>query len=114
MPNKSVGDKYFSIGYERKSRFILEDHEIIGLVEIHKNTLDNEMCGCTIWFGDEPENWELLSIDPLVIWPSIICENCDSHGFILEDEWVDEIKFNDKKIQIMKDYLNEKHNRNKS
>ena len=109
MPSKSVGDNYFPIGHLRKARFILDNDEIIGLVEIHQNTIDNYTCGCTLWFGDRPQDWELLSVNPLVIWPSIVCENCNSHGFIIEDKWVDESDFNSNKTLIIKDYLDGKH-----
>lgn len=108
MPDRSVGDRYFSIGGSRKARFILEENEIIGLVETHENTIDGYTCGCTIWFGDGPQDWELLSVNPLVVWPSIICENCNSHGFIIEDEWVDESRFNNNKTLLIKDYLDGK------
>lgn len=109
MPSKSVGDKYFSIGGERRARFILDNNEIIGLVEIHQNTSDGYTCGNTIWFGDGNEKWDLLSVNPLVVWPSIHCENCNSHGFIIEDKWIDKFDLNHKKTFLIKDYINAKN-----
>jgi hypothetical protein len=32
--------------------------------------------------------WTLVAREPLEISPSVLCGNCDLHGFIIEGKWV--------------------------
>ncbi len=85
-----LSDNYFTVGKNRQARFIIHGNDIIGLEELHLNQA-HEQCGSTIWFGDEQSEWQLLCESPLVVWPSIVCNNCNSHGFLVEGAWQDDL-----------------------
>ena len=38
-------------------------------------------------FGDKPI-WQVNSWEPLTLSPSIVCRECNDHGFIREGKWV--------------------------
>lgn len=63
-----------------------------GLMESHQ-TPNGQECACSITF-DVPEaeglsgpRWQLVSLDPLHVEPSILC-SCGHHGFIRNGQWV--------------------------
>lgn len=39
------------------------------------------------WGGSRPE-WQVISLDPLTLSPSILCRRCGDHGFIREGRWI--------------------------
>lgn len=41
-------------------------------------------------FKDSPDyqSWEVHSIEPLTITPSLLCRSCGDHGFITNGKWV--------------------------
>ncbi len=41
----------------------------------------------TLGRSDAPV-WTLVSVDPLSISPSLLCEACGTHGFITDGKWV--------------------------
>ena len=64
-----------------------------GLVESHRAPGGPE-CGGSVTF-DVPEaegiagpRWQVISMDPLHIEPSILCRRCGHHGFIRDGQWV--------------------------
>lgn len=99
---------YINIGKYRDIRFIHYENEIIGLEELHpKFGNKNQTCGSTIFFDED--GWDLLCQDPLVVWPSIVCKNCNSHGFIIEGTWLELSSMTPKINSIIKDYIDGKH-----
>ena len=102
-------NEYFKIGKDRKARYITDpdSRDIIGLEELHLNQ-SGILCGSTIWFGDEQSEWQLLCREPLVVWPSIVCNNCNSHGFLVESEWQDDLSV-EWLTTIIKDYIDGIH-----
>jgi hypothetical protein len=36
----------------------------------------------------DPRGWDVQSLDPLTISPSVLCLSCQHHGFIREGKWV--------------------------
>lgn len=36
----------------------------------------------------DPRGWEVQSLDPLTISPSVLCMSCQHHGFIRGGRWV--------------------------
>lgn len=65
---------------------------VIGLVESHISP-DGRECGGSVTFdvpdaeGMKGPRWELESLDPLTISPSILC-SCGHHGYIRSGRWV--------------------------
>ena len=35
-----------------------------------------------------PDGWDLVSVEPLTLSPSLLCRGCGHHGFIREGRWV--------------------------
>lgn len=35
-----------------------------------------------------PDGWEVISVEPLTLSPSLLCRACGSHGFIRDGKWV--------------------------
>ncbi len=90
MTDIKSGEVTFSIGINRTARFIVDNGAIIGLAETHYDYQKRHPCGSTIFFGPEGDEWDLLVVEPTTCWPSIVCMNCESHGWIIEGRWVDE------------------------
>lgn len=73
----------------------------LGAVEGHEHTKakccpancpGREWCGGAVYFTkmkDKPNapTWQVESLDPLTISPSILCSECGSHGFIRNGRW---------------------------
>ena len=60
-------------------------------VTVRHATPDGNQCGhIATWDGshDPDHTWELVSIDPLHIEPSILCHTCGDHGWIRNGQWV--------------------------
>jgi hypothetical protein len=38
--------------------------------------------------GRDNEGWDVQSVEPLTISPSLLCRACQHHGFIREGKWV--------------------------
>lgn len=48
-------------------------------------------CGhIATWDGSMPPShtWELISLSPLTIAPSLLCGACGDHGFIRDGKWI--------------------------
>lgn len=66
--------------------------EWVGIHEWHK-TSDGKWCVGWIPFTGTAwqaggDTWEVQSLDPLTISPSLLCRSCGSHGFIRQGVWV--------------------------
>lgn len=64
----------------------------VGIHEWHK-TPAGEWCVGWIPFANTAwkaggETWDVQSLDPLTISPSLLCRGCGSHGFIRGGVWV--------------------------
>lgn len=68
----------------------------IGLIEEHDSP--SGRCSGSVFFRGRPgvlppdlgghPNWDVLSMEPLTLSPSIQCRTCGHHGFIREGRWV--------------------------
>lgn len=70
----------------------LEGDTKVGFIETHP-TPEGVGCHGQVIF-DIPEaahlngpKWQLLSLDPLHIEPSVLCRSCGNHGFIRNGRW---------------------------
>lgn len=47
---------------------------------------------CAGWVSFKPydptHGWDVLSLEPLTLSPSLLCRMCGSHGFIRDGRWV--------------------------
>lgn len=37
---------------------------------------------------NRPDGWDLISVEPLTLSPSLLCRACGHHGFIRQGKWV--------------------------
>lgn len=37
---------------------------------------------------NEDDGWDVLSVNPLTLSPSLLCKACGHHGFIRQGRWV--------------------------
>ena len=37
---------------------------------------------------EHPKHWDLVSVDPVTVSPSILCMRCNCHGFVTNGKWV--------------------------
>jgi hypothetical protein len=83
-----------------------DNHEIVYLnyggeervaIDVFHKTKDGKDCAGFVpfrgraWdacFSGEIAAWDVLSIDPLTLSPSILCRACGDHGFIRDGKWV--------------------------
>lgn len=51
----------------------------------------SQRCNGLAWVSLKPmwsDGWDLLSLDPLTLSPSLLCQRCGRHGFIRDGRWV--------------------------
>lgn len=51
----------------------------------------NGQAGSPDYVGVKPawrDGWDVLSVNPLTLSPSLLCRACGHHGFIREGKWV--------------------------
>lgn len=61
-----------------------------GITEMHQRA-DGQWCAGYVPFDrhDQPgECWTVESDDPLTLSPSLLCRECQEHGWIREGKWV--------------------------
>lgn len=95
--------KHIDLGFDHKLSWIIRganDDTRIGAIIDHPSLKDGSMCSGGIqWAGSEWQDanpdkdvskgrWELHSLEPLHVEPSILCMTCGDHGFIREGKWV--------------------------
>lgn len=65
--------------------------EWVGIHEWHKDKA-GEWCVGWVPFSTSPiatgDTWDVQSLEPLTMSPSLLCRSCGSHGFIREGAWV--------------------------
>ena len=62
-----------------------------GAVSIHHPKPDGGTCGhIATWDGSQPADrtWDLISLSPLTLSPSLLCRICGDHGFVQGGKWV--------------------------
>lgn len=74
-----VGD-----GYTFTPRYY--EGELHGFDHAHPRS-DGTVCA-PHWIPVGLRGWELHSLDPLTLSPSLLCRACGSHGFVREGKWV--------------------------
>lgn len=76
-------------------RYVNSDEVWVGLIHFHPKPDGSRCNGGAILF-DIPENdnvpdrakWQVVSLDPLRLEPSLLCTVCGNHGFIRAGRWV--------------------------
>jgi hypothetical protein len=73
------------------TRVIYQD-EWVGINEWHL-TPQGDLCGGWVPFAGSAipgggTYWDVLSLDPLTLSPSVLCRGCGHHGFIREGRWI--------------------------
>ncbi len=73
------------------------DGNKIGFLEWHDCKRDDQFLTAGTVMFDIPEaqayqsgqaRWQLYSLDPIHVEPSIACRSCSNHGFIRNGKWV--------------------------
>ncbi len=93
MTDSYRGD--IDIGGGHRIAFTESDGQPYGIVDFHNKPDGTECWGGSIMF-DLPQNahvpdrakWQVESMDPLTLSPSLLCTLCGSHGYIREGRWV--------------------------
>ena len=67
----------------------MPDDPHYGIQVFHKNKAGEE-CPGFVTFSKlaPPPVWELISVEPLTMSPSLLCRTCGDHGFIRDGKWV--------------------------
>jgi len=59
-----------------------------GLIWYHQRPDNGRPCsGCLSWDPDDEKHWDLISLEPLTLSPSLLCNACGAHGFIEQGRW---------------------------
>jgi hypothetical protein len=62
--------------------------EVVAINEFHRAG-DGWCYGFVAFRSYSPEHgWDVLSMDPLTLSPSLLCRACGNHGFIRDGVWV--------------------------
>lgn len=60
-----------------------------GLIWYHRRPDSGAVCsGCLSWDPADATHWDLVSLEPLTLSPSLLCNRCGAHGFIRAGHWV--------------------------
>lgn len=73
------------------SKVVDRDDNWIGILEWHD--CNGQIQAGGVYFENAPADahgprWQLVSLAPLTISPSILCRSCGLHGFITDGRWV--------------------------
>lgn len=92
-----TGAKKFDLGEGSCYTKVNYQDEWVGINEWHRLP-NGKWCGGWVPFAGmgwaakfEPgaiQTWEVLSLEPLTLSPSLLCTTCQHHGFIREGRWV--------------------------
>jgi hypothetical protein len=72
---------------------VFKDGAWVGIIEFHNH--NGEYDGGYVAFdvaGNETyqkDKWQVISLEPLTITPSVACHTCTHHGYITEGVWKD-------------------------
>lgn len=85
------------IGHGHTIRFVeYEDDKRTAINDCHLNKDGKECAGFIpfkdgAWakkFNNKITAWDVVSLEPLTLTPSILCTACGDHGFITDGKWV--------------------------
>lgn len=86
--------RVIDLGHDVLVMFTSRDGARVGLLESHPRPDDGRGCSGAVTF-DVPEaeglkgpRWQVESMDPLTISPSVLCRGCGWHGWIRGGQWV--------------------------
>lgn len=71
-------------------------HRFVGIHEWHRNPTTGRWCAGWVpldvpandYYVPGSEHWQLVSVDPLTLSPSLLCRACQHHGYIRDGRWV--------------------------
>jgi len=84
----------FDLGDGHSFEFVSDKSGINGIDYFHQNKEGNECSGWIPFNGSSWGNrfgnkgWDVQSLHPLTISPSLLCRACGDHGFIRNGKWV--------------------------
>ena len=96
----SNDDGFIDIGSDHFIRFSsYQDDDKTGITVLHKDKSGATCRGWVAFRGGAWEKafvasaqpiqaWDVQSLDPLTISPSVLCRACGDHGFIRDGKWV--------------------------
>lgn len=78
------------VGEDHLVRIIYTDEEeiSIGALVLQHQHLENPDQLCIGYADVGPKEWEVVTRDPLTIYPSFICNDCGDHGLVIRGRWV--------------------------
>lgn len=88
------------IGHGHSIRFVEYEDDLRTAIDDYHLNKDGKECGGFIAFKDgawansfknssgEITTWDVISLEPLTLSPSILCRACGDHGFIRDGKWV--------------------------
>lgn len=60
--------------------------EIASMVLMHPHLKNPDMM-CQGFAEVREGEWEIVEHDPITIWPSFVCSDCDDHGIVKQGKW---------------------------
>lgn len=76
------------VGNDHHFGFVYKDGQPVEFAEYHFDANGDQCGGISPIGGDE--GWQLRSVNPPTVFPSINCLFCDSHGFVIKGKWFDD------------------------
>jgi hypothetical protein len=85
------------LGHDHRYEPVIYKDVVSGANIMHKKPDGSDCVGGFIafknrpWadqFGDSIEAWDVISEDPITLSPSVLCTQCQDHGFIQNGKWV--------------------------
>lgn len=99
MTGKESPEANIDLGYGVIIEFFVVDDngERVGLVETHPASMQpSGRCSGSVRFDTPAAHaayttpgpfWQVVSLDPLTLSPSLLCHACGNHGFIRDGKW---------------------------
>lgn len=86
-----IADFPIDFGSGHRGSFIYHRSNLAGIIEAHRTTAGDLCAGSIYWkkVDDQHHVWNLISLEPLTLDPSIQCEACGAHGYIRNGQWQD-------------------------
>ena len=87
------------IGEGHRLEFRYFQGEVDEIFDYHINPKTGQECYQIACLS---EGWEITNPDPLTVMPSLNCTQCDSHGHILNGQWVEFVPPKETKVMRVK------------
>ena len=90
LPSWIEPDRWLDADHAIQFRTLKGATEPTGALFIHrdKRSPGHWCIGGFVWDSPTEPNWQLVSMEPLHVEPSILCHSCGDHGFIRDGKWI--------------------------